>query len=95
MEPMDSCEGAIGISVADNPERNPANPTERPADGGSAGAAGASTASAGRGELNAAEVPSDPRRERLHAAADATRDDSAASEGLQQPPVGVTAVRAP
>eukprot|EP00966_Prymnesium_polylepis_P322607 7378855-Prymnesium_polylepis.1 len=91
MEPMDTDEGAVGISVADNPERNPVSTTERPADGGPAGAAGASAAFAGSSSLDVDETPADLGREGLRAATDAVRDDSAAYEDVQQPQVGVTA----
>ena len=72
MEPMETDEGAIGISVADNPERKPATVTERPVDDSPAGAAGAGAASGKSDELNVDEAPSDPRNSQAGASSRAS-----------------------
>ena len=91
MEPMDLEEDAVGISVADNPERSPAIPTERPEDVAAAHPAGASAACASSAEMHVDEAPPDPRRGALCAPPADTLDDSPGFEDMCKPHVGVTA----
>ena len=88
---MDLEEDAVGISVADNPERSPAIPTERPEDVAAAHPAGASAACASSAEMHVDEAPPDPRRGALCAPPADTLDDSPGFEDMCKPHVGVTA----
>ena len=65
MEPMDTEEGAVGISITDNPERKPATVTEDSSDAvdaSSGGAAGYCAASENLEELHVDAASSDHRR---------------------------------